>query len=363
MIFLLQRLSAWAFAAAALGFVCGLLACRGREKPHWRGFGLALAFALGLGGADALDLAPGRYGLWLEAGLMVLACYLLGSGAGCLPGLLLAPHKKAEPPEWVGAAREAGEWAEAFVAAAPAAIAANDAALACLASSAAAPAPEPAPVEAPPEPELSPPAPPAPADIPPPPAPPAPPTEDFAAIRGLDRRSAQGLRALGVNDLASLAALPREGRKAAAVRLGLDEEVIDYWAAQAHLLAHGVTARPAGAEETADRLDAGAARALSAGLPQIVAAQTNDALYPGERPFGVLAALGGGDDLTRIAGIDEADARRLHALGIWTFSQIAAWSADHARWVEFYLAEPGRVRRQHWREQARKLAARPSVTL
>ncbi len=82
----------------------------------------------------------------------------------------------------------------------------------------------------------------------------------------------------------------------------------------------------------------------------------SNSFYPGQRPPGVaVAPESGADDLTRIAGIDAAAERRLHGLGIWTFAQIAAWTADQTRWVEFYLAEPGRAGRENWREQAGKL--------
>jgi predicted flap endonuclease-1-like 5' DNA nuclease len=96
---------------------------------------------------------------------------------------------------------------------------------------------------------------------------------------------------------------------------------------------------------------------LSDSLPQVLAPQANDRLYPGERPLGLLAPpRGQGDDIQRMAGVGAVTAKRLNQLGIWTFRQIAAWSPDNERWVDSYLASPGRVAREQWREQAATLA-------
>ena len=58
-----------------------------------------------------------------------------------------------------------------------------------------------------------------------------------------------------------------------------------------------------------------------------------------------------------IKGVGPVNARKLHDLGIWRFSQIAGWSDANAHRVGSHLAFPGRVQREHWVEQARLLAA------
>jgi predicted flap endonuclease-1-like 5' DNA nuclease len=79
--------------------------------------------------------------------------------------------------------------------------------------------------------------------------------------------------------------------------------------------------------------------------------------HPGARPLGLVAARGGkADDLQLIKGIGPQNERRLNALGIWHFAQIAAWTHDNARWVGGYLAFPGRIEREQWIAQARTLA-------
>ncbi|WP_313791144.1 hypothetical protein [Oryzibacter oryziterrae] len=65
---------------------------------------------------------------------------------------------------------------------------------------------------------------------------------------------------------------------------------------------------------------------------------------------------GRADDLKKIKGIGPQNEARLNALGIFHFSQIAAWTEAEAKWIGTYLAFPGRIEREHWIEQARDLA-------
>jgi hypothetical protein len=64
------------------------------------------------------------------------------------------------------------------------------------------------------------------------------------------------------------------------------------------------------------------------------------------------------DDLTELKGISEALQKRLHELGVYTFAQIAAWDDDHVKEFSARLAFKDRIRREHWVEQARQLAAK-----
>jgi NADH-quinone oxidoreductase subunit E len=63
------------------------------------------------------------------------------------------------------------------------------------------------------------------------------------------------------------------------------------------------------------------------------------------------------DDLKRINGIGQVNEKKLNALGIYHFEQIAAWQRPEVRWVAAYLAFPGRIDREGWIEQAVRLAA------
>jgi NADH-quinone oxidoreductase subunit E len=59
------------------------------------------------------------------------------------------------------------------------------------------------------------------------------------------------------------------------------------------------------------------------------------------------------DDLKLISGIGPKLEQVLNGLGVWTFAQIADWSAQEIGWVDDYLSFKGRIGRDGWLEQAR----------
>jgi len=81
-----------------------------------------------------------------------------------------------------------------------------------------------------------------------------------------------------------------------------------------------------------------------------------------DAPQTLTAPAGDADDLTRIKGIGPKRRAQLNELGIYHFAQIAAWSEAEARWVDDYLASPGRVARDNWVKQAKLLTANGSDT-
>ena len=69
------------------------------------------------------------------------------------------------------------------------------------------------------------------------------------------------------------------------------------------------------------------------------------------------ARAGGADDLKMIKGVGPKLEIMLNDLGFYHFDQIAVWSAAEVAWVNDNLAGfKGRVNRDNWVEQARKLA-------
>ena len=62
------------------------------------------------------------------------------------------------------------------------------------------------------------------------------------------------------------------------------------------------------------------------------------------------------DDLKAISGIGPKLEKVLNGLGIWTFAQIAGWSAEEVAWVDDYLGFKGRIGRDDWLGQAAALA-------
>ena len=63
-----------------------------------------------------------------------------------------------------------------------------------------------------------------------------------------------------------------------------------------------------------------------------------------------------GDDLTTISGVGPVIVKKLHAEGVTTFAQIAAWSDADVEAIEEKLSFKGRVGREDWIAQAAELA-------
>jgi len=63
-------------------------------------------------------------------------------------------------------------------------------------------------------------------------------------------------------------------------------------------------------------------------------------------------------DLKAISGIGPKLEKVLNGLGIWTYGQIAAWTAEEIAWVEDYLSLAGRIGRDDWTGQATALVAK-----
>jgi len=66
---------------------------------------------------------------------------------------------------------------------------------------------------------------------------------------------------------------------------------------------------------------------------------------------------GKADNLCRIKGIGFVIEEKLHNLGVFHFDQIAAWTEEEIKWVDSHLAFSGRIIREDWIGQAKKLAA------
>jgi predicted flap endonuclease-1-like 5' DNA nuclease len=77
----------------------------------------------------------------------------------------------------------------------------------------------------------------------------------------------------------------------------------------------------------------------------------------GAPPQGLAAAEGDPDDLQQISGIGPGIEKVLHELGIYHFWQIAQFTPDNVTWVNQRLRFKGRIEREDWINQARRLAA------
>lgn len=78
----------------------------------------------------------------------------------------------------------------------------------------------------------------------------------------------------------------------------------------------------------------------------------------GLRPEALTQPRGGvADDLKKISGVGPKLEKTLNGLGIYHFSQIAAFTRDNVAWVDRHLRFKGRIDREKWIEQAKVLAA------
>ena len=109
---------------------------------------------------------------------------------------------------------------------------------------------------------------------------------------------------------------------------------------------------PAAAAEAAP-VTAPVAQAPKAEAPKV------EAIEDAVRPEALSAARdGGADDLKMIKGVGPKLEIMLNELGFYHFDQIAGWSAAEVAWVNDNLTGfKGRVSRDNWVEQARKLAS------
>jgi predicted flap endonuclease-1-like 5' DNA nuclease len=109
--------------------------------------------------------------------------------------------------------------------------------------------------------------------------------------------------------------------------------------------------------DAADRRSAAASPPASQPVPGGAQAAA-EAMAQGTKPHGLAGPRGGRpDELELIRGVGPQNEARLHALGVYHFDQIAAWTPKEAQWVGGYLAFPGRIEREDWIGQARILAA------
>jgi large subunit ribosomal protein L21 len=68
-------------------------------------------------------------------------------------------------------------------------------------------------------------------------------------------------------------------------------------------------------------------------------------------------AAAGADDLKQLSGVGPALEKKLHAEGVTTFAQVAAWTEADVESFGEKLSFKGRIEREGWIEQAKKLAS------
>jgi len=198
-------------------------------------------------------------------------------------------------------------------------------------------------------------------------APPDTEADDLKLIKGIGPRNEKACNGLGIYQFSQIADWTPDEAIWVGHHIAFPGRIErENWIAQARLLASGGETEHSSAvksgslvvDDSADEpLDQAAADLVAATLPAPAAAVEGEDKHAGRRPFGLESAIGEPDNLKKIRGIGPQNERRLHALGIWHFSQIAGWSEDNVKWVGSYLAFAGRIDREKWIAQARDLAA------
>jgi predicted flap endonuclease-1-like 5' DNA nuclease len=89
--------------------------------------------------------------------------------------------------------------------------------------------------------------------------------------------------------------------------------------------------------------------------PQVLAELSAEGAV-GTPPSALAAPEGVPDDLKQISGIGPGIEKILHELGIYHFRQIARFTPDNVAWVNQRLRFKGRIEREDWIGQAKKLA-------
>jgi large subunit ribosomal protein L21 len=103
-------------------------------------------------------------------------------------------------------------------------------------------------------------------------------------------------------------------------------------------------------------IGAGSAPASVADAAPAPKKAANKAAPKAEAPKAAAAApAAGGDDLKQLSGVGPALEKKLHAAGVTTFAQIAEWSEADVAAMDEKLSFKGRIEREGWIEQAKKL--------
>ena len=166
--------------------------------------------------------------------------------------------------------------------------------------------------------------------------------EDLLAFERLELDTKVELGRKGVKSLDDLADLAGDELVELLPAAGLTEESAGELIMAAR--AHWFDDEPAASDAEA-ATDAGDDDGASA-------APVDEATLEGERPKPLDAPNGAADDLKKISGVGPKLEQKLNGLGIYHYSQIAAFTPENIAWVDGYLSFKGRITRDDWVSQA-----------
>jgi predicted flap endonuclease-1-like 5' DNA nuclease len=179
--------------------------------------------------------------------------------------------------------------------------------------------------------------------------------DDLKRIRGIDRDLERLLNRLGVTSFASIARWsPGEiDHYGAALGLASGRIQRESWVEQARVLAGATLFAEARAPGPAPE----EARVVRQRMVSVKSEALQDRFETGMARGGRNVRSGIPDDLKRIKGIGVVLEKKLNAIGVIGYEQIAAWTDADVQRVSEQLDFKGRIERENWIEQARILAS------
>jgi large subunit ribosomal protein L21 len=92
------------------------------------------------------------------------------------------------------------------------------------------------------------------------------------------------------------------------------------------------------------------------GAGSVASAAPVAAAKPAAKAKAAAPAVAGADDLKQLSGVGPALEKKLHAAGVTSFAQIAAWTDADVAAKDEKLSLKGRIEREGWIAQAKELA-------
>ena len=92
------------------------------------------------------------------------------------------------------------------------------------------------------------------------------------------------------------------------------------------------------------------------GAGSVASAAPVAAAKPAAKAKAAAPAVAGADDLKQLSGVGPALEKKLHAAGVTSFAQIAAWTEADVAAMDEKLSLKGRIEREGWIAQAKELA-------
>ncbi|MBL1405199.1 MAG: hypothetical protein COC00_004375 [Rhizobiales bacterium] len=168
--------------------------------------------------------------------------------------------------------------------------------------------------------------------------------DDLKQIKGIGRQNEARLNAIDITQFAQIAVWSKKEQADMGERLAFPGRIErEEWVKQAAVLAKG------GQTQFSKRVAKGQVSSSSG---------KGSVGNLGKKPSTIAKASGGKpDNLTLIDGVGNALEKKLFALGIYHFDQVAKWSKDNEAWIGNELGFPGRPERENWVKESKILGA------